>query len=137
MELTITSNKGRGGNTATATPYKAKYEAKKPREASKIGNKDPHAINSTSTKFFFKTKRTVRGLNLGDSKRLTLKEMQAKEYPFFKSDIPEMFEELPKAKLIELPEPKRLEEAYQSTEPDYCKYHRVLGHPMEKCFFKE
>ncbi|GAA0163119.1 hypothetical protein LIER_39527 [Lithospermum erythrorhizon] len=71
-------------------------------------------------------------------KRLTLKEMQAKEYPFFESDIHGMFEELLKAKLIELPEPKRLEESNRSTEPDYCKYHQVLRHSIEKCFvFKE
>ncbi|GAA0175803.1 hypothetical protein LIER_41979 [Lithospermum erythrorhizon] len=49
-----------------------------------------------------------------------------------------MFEELLKAMLIELLEPKCLEEANRSTENDYYKYHRVLGHPIEKCFiFKE
>ncbi|GAA0138742.1 hypothetical protein LIER_42549 [Lithospermum erythrorhizon] len=49
-----------------------------------------------------------------------------------------MFEELLKAKPIELPEPKRPEEMNRSMEPDYYKYHRVLGHPLEKCFvFKE
>ncbi|GAA0141576.1 hypothetical protein LIER_02693 [Lithospermum erythrorhizon] len=49
-----------------------------------------------------------------------------------------MLEELLKAKLIELPEPKSLEEANRSIEPDYCKYHRVLGLSIEKCFiFKE
>ncbi|GAA0144320.1 hypothetical protein LIER_04802 [Lithospermum erythrorhizon] len=43
-----------------------------------------------------------------------------------------------KAKLIKLPEPKCPEEANRSTEKDYCKYHIVLGHPIEKCFiFKE
>ncbi|GAA0153612.1 hypothetical protein LIER_11810 [Lithospermum erythrorhizon] len=93
------------------------------REASQIEKKDAHAITSKSTKFYFKTKRTEGGLNLGDSKRLTLKEMPAKEYPFFESDIPGMFEELLKEKLIKLREPK---------------YIWVLGYPIEKCFvFKE
>ncbi|GAA0166762.1 hypothetical protein LIER_21847 [Lithospermum erythrorhizon] len=107
MELTIAANKGRSATTATITPYKAKYEVKRPREASKMEKKEAHAITSKSTKFSFKTKRTEGGLNLGESKRLSLKEMQAKEYPFFESDIPGMFEELLEAKLIELTEPKR------------------------------
>ncbi|GAA0146005.1 hypothetical protein LIER_06056 [Lithospermum erythrorhizon] len=138
MELSIIANKGKGVSIAAVTPYKAKYEAKRPREASKTEKKDAHTITSTSIKFYFKTKRTEGGLNLGDSKCLTLKEMQAKEYPFFESDIPRIFEELLKAKLIELLEPKRPEEASRSTEPNYCKYYRVVGHPIEKCFvFKE
>ncbi|GAA0158685.1 hypothetical protein LIER_15643 [Lithospermum erythrorhizon] len=138
MELSIAATKVRGAGTAAATPYKAKCEAKKPREASKVEKKDVHTITSKSTKFSFKTKRTEGGLNLGDSKRLTMKEMQAKEYPFFESDIPRIFEELLKAKMIKLPKAKRLEEAKRSTEPNYCKYHRILGHPIKKCFvFKE
>ncbi|GAA0169277.1 hypothetical protein LIER_23800 [Lithospermum erythrorhizon] len=49
-----------------------------------------------------------------------------------------MYKELLKDKLIELRGPKRPEEMNRSTEPEYCKYHRVLGHPLEKCFaFKE
>ncbi|GAA0167453.1 hypothetical protein LIER_22384 [Lithospermum erythrorhizon] len=76
----------------------------------KSKRRNAHAITSKSTKFSFKTKRTGGGLNLRDKKRLTLKEMQAKEYPFFESDIPGMFEELLKAKLIELPKPKSQEE---------------------------
>ncbi|KAG8380602.1 hypothetical protein BUALT_Bualt06G0032700 [Buddleja alternifolia] len=37
-------------------------------------------------------------------------------------------------KLIELPEPKRPEEAGKVNDPKYCKYHRVVSHPIEKCF---
>ncbi|GAA0138458.1 hypothetical protein LIER_00204 [Lithospermum erythrorhizon] len=49
-----------------------------------------------------------------------------------------MFAELLKIKLIELLESKRPEEVNRSTEPNYCMYHRILGHPIEKCFiFKE
>ncbi|GAA0157537.1 hypothetical protein LIER_14787 [Lithospermum erythrorhizon] len=49
-----------------------------------------------------------------------------------------MFDELMKAKLIELPESKRPEEVNRSTEPNFYKYHRTLGHPIEKWFiFKE
>ncbi|GAA0167080.1 hypothetical protein LIER_22093 [Lithospermum erythrorhizon] len=136
MEVTIGANKGKGTNTSTTTPYKAKYETKKPKDTSKVEKKDAYVVTSKSTKFSFKTKRTEGGLNLGDKKRLTLNEMQAKEYPFFESDILDMFEKLLKAKLIELLEPKRLEEANRRIEPDYCRYHRV--HPIENCFvFKE
>ncbi|GAA0162634.1 hypothetical protein LIER_18678 [Lithospermum erythrorhizon] len=34
MELTIVANKGKGASTTAGTSYKAKYKAKKPREAS-------------------------------------------------------------------------------------------------------
>ncbi|GAA0156377.1 hypothetical protein LIER_13890 [Lithospermum erythrorhizon] len=60
--------------------------------------------------------------------------MQEKEYPVLDSDIPAMFDELVKAKLIEFFESKRPEEASRSMEPNFCKYHRILGHPIEKCF---
>ncbi|GAA0163360.1 hypothetical protein LIER_19245 [Lithospermum erythrorhizon] len=115
MELTIAANKGKGANTAAIAPYKAKYDAKRPGGASKIEKKDARAITSKSTKFSFKTKRTKGGLDLGDNKRLTLKEMQTKEYPFFESDILGMFEKLLNEKLIELPEPNHPEEANRST----------------------
>ncbi|GAA0154129.1 hypothetical protein LIER_37806 [Lithospermum erythrorhizon] len=131
MEQTIAANKGKDAITTKVTPYKAKYEAKRPREASKIEKKDAHAITSKSTKFSFKTKRREGGLTIGDNKRLTLKEMQAKEYSFFESDIPGMFEELLKAKLIELAEPKHPEEANKGTEPDYY-YDPTKDAPMGK-----
>ncbi|GAA0154940.1 hypothetical protein LIER_12782 [Lithospermum erythrorhizon] len=84
------------------------------------------------------TKTVGGGLDLGKKERLTLKEMQEKDYPFLESDVPSMFDELLKAKFIELPVSKRLEEANRSTEPNFCKYYRILGHPIEKCFiFKE
>ncbi|GAA0155097.1 hypothetical protein LIER_12910 [Lithospermum erythrorhizon] len=78
------------------------------------------------------------GLDLGDKRCLYLKEMQAQEYLFFDTDIPGMFDEQLKAKVIELLEPKHPEKENRSIEPYFCKYHRVLSHPKEKCFiFKE
>ncbi|KAK4383076.1 hypothetical protein Sango_2811400 [Sesamum angolense] len=44
-------------------------------------------------------------------RKLTLKEMQAREYPFLDSDVPEIFDDLLEANLIDLPEMKRPEEA--------------------------
>uniref|UniRef100_A0A6N2N3S7 Retrotransposon gag domain-containing protein n=1 Tax=Salix viminalis TaxID=40686 RepID=A0A6N2N3S7_SALVM len=39
-----------------------------------------------------------------------------------------------RANIIELPEVKRPEEANQVDNPNYCKYHRLISHPVEKCF---
>ena len=67
-------------------------------------------------------------------KRPTLQEMQEKQYPFPDFDISEMLDYLLKFKLIELLEMKRPEEADQTNNPKYCKYHRLTGHPIERCF---
>ncbi|PIN12542.1 hypothetical protein CDL12_14847 [Handroanthus impetiginosus] len=68
----------------------------------------------------------------------TLKEMQKKEYPFPDSNVPHIFDELLARKLIKLPQPKRPEEVGKTNDPKYCKYHRVVSHPIEKCFvFKD
>ena len=50
--------------------------------------------------------------------------MQEKQYPFPDFDISEMLDYLLKLKLIELPEMKQPEEADQTNNPKYCKYHR-------------
>ena len=61
--------------------------------------------------------------------KVSLKERQEKKYPFSS-----MLDELLKSKLLQLPELKRPEEANQVNDPNYCKYHRLISHPMEKCF---
>ena len=45
-----------------------------------------------------------------------------------------MLDELLKSKLIQLSELKRPEEANRVNDPNYCKYHRLISHPVEKCF---
>ena len=67
-------------------------------------------------------------------RRPTLQEMQENQYPFPDSDISKMLDHLLELKLIELPEMKRLKEADQINDPKYCKYHRLIGHPIEQCF---
>ncbi|KAK4573414.1 hypothetical protein RGQ29_031397, partial [Quercus rubra] len=62
------------------------------------------------------------------------RQMQEKKYPFPDSDISEMLDYLLKFKLIELLEMKRPEEADQINNPKYCKYHRLTGHPIKRCF---
>ncbi|KAA0061141.1 ty3-gypsy retrotransposon protein [Cucumis melo var. makuwa] len=46
----------------------------------------------------------------------------------------DMLEELIEKQLIQLPECKRPEHAGKVDDPNYCKYHRVISHPVEKCF---
>ncbi|KAL0294125.1 UNVERIFIED_CONTAM: hypothetical protein Sangu_3224600 [Sesamum angustifolium] len=71
-------------------------------------------------------------------RKLTLKEMQAREYPFLDSDVPRIFDDLLEANLIDLPEIKRPEEAERKDDPKYCKYHRLIGHAIQDCFvFKD
>lgn len=65
---------------------------------------------------------------------LTLEEMEEKTYLFLDSDVASMFEELLKMKFIELPEMKRPNEASMVNDPNYCKYYRLLGHPIERYF---
>ncbi|CAA0821924.1 Unknown protein, partial [Striga hermonthica] len=71
-------------------------------------------------------------------RKLTLKKMQAKQYPFLDSDVCGIFDDLIQEQLIELPEMKRPEEAEQVDNPKYCKYHRLVSHSIEDCFvFKD
>ncbi|KAA0041668.1 retrotransposon gag protein [Cucumis melo var. makuwa] len=45
-----------------------------------------------------------------------------------------MLEQLLENQLIQLPECKQPEQAGKVDDPNYCKYHRVISHPVEKCF---
>ncbi|OMO88380.1 hypothetical protein COLO4_20280 [Corchorus olitorius] len=49
-------------------------------------------------------------------------------------DVASMLDELLKSKVIALPEMKRPEESGKVDDPNYCKYHRLVSHPVEKCF---
>ena len=84
-------------------------------------SKQAQEVKSTPTK------------NKGKAK-VTLKERQEKKYPFPDSDIASILEELLKTKLIQLPEMKWPEEAYQVNDSNYHKYHRLVSHRVEKCF---
>ena len=54
------------------------------------------------------------------------------------SKVSEIFDELLKLKLIDLPEMKRPDEDGKADDPNYCKYHRLVKHPLENCFvFKD
>ena len=55
-------------------------------------------------------------------------------YPFFDFDVPSMLEDLLQKKVIKLSECKRLEEMGCINDPNNFHYHRIVNHPMEKCF---
>ncbi|TYK00107.1 ty3-gypsy retrotransposon protein [Cucumis melo var. makuwa] len=93
-------------------------------------------VQETPLKSFSKRKETKHKRNYdGDEKRRpTLRERQKKVYPFPDSDVADMLEQLIEKQLIQFPECKRLEQAGKVDDPNYCKYHRVISHPVEKCF---
>jgi len=43
-----------------------------------------------------------------------------------------MLDDLLEKGVIQLQEKKRLEEVGRTTDPKYCRYHRVVSHPLEK-----
>ncbi|KAA0064819.1 retrotransposon gag protein [Cucumis melo var. makuwa] len=93
-------------------------------------------VQETPLKSFSKRKETKHKRNHdGDEKRRpTLRERQKKVYPFPDSDVADMLEQLIEKQLIQLRECKRPEQAGKVDDPNYCKYHRVISHPVEKCF---
>ena len=54
------------------------------------------------------------------------------EYPCSELDVQKMLHKLLEKGLIELPESKRPEEVERTDHPNYCEYHRIIGHPIEK-----
>ncbi|GAA0155680.1 hypothetical protein LIER_13358 [Lithospermum erythrorhizon] len=89
MKLTIAANKERGMSTSTSMLYNAKSKDADLEEPYK---EDVHVTTFKSTKSSFKTKRTQGDTKYEIRSRQTLKEMQAKEYPFFDSDVPTILE---------------------------------------------
>ncbi|KAG9444918.1 hypothetical protein H6P81_016258 [Aristolochia fimbriata] len=50
------------------------------------------------------------------------------------SDVPGMLEQLLKKNMMQLLEAKRPKDVGKNSDPNYCKYHSLVGHPTEKCF---
>ncbi|KAM2250857.1 hypothetical protein ACFX1S_005566 [Malus domestica] len=67
-------------------------------------------------------------------RRRTLKELEEKIYPFPDSDVVAMLDDLLDKKVISLPECRRPEEMNHTDNLRYCKFHRFISHPTEKCF---
>ncbi|XP_031131677.1 uncharacterized protein LOC116033061 [Ipomoea triloba] len=140
MELSI---EARGGLDVLNMPNSSKAPAK---QEFKRGNKpfpkqekkEAMTVKATPMTVFTKANERPRSRpSAGSSRggrRPTLVERQEKTYPFLDSDVSPMFDELLKLRLIELPEMRRPDEASRVNDPNYCKYHRLLGHSIEQCF---
>ena len=63
-----------------------------------------------------------------------LEGIREKKYHFPNSDVPSMLEDLLQKKVTKLPKYKHLEEMGHVNDPNYCHYHRIVSHPVEKCF---
>ncbi|KAL0281863.1 UNVERIFIED_CONTAM: hypothetical protein Sangu_2985500 [Sesamum angustifolium] len=142
MELSMMASGVEGPPIQELRRNKEKQEVKKGgKPFSRAPSKESMAVNVA-----FKLKSTAKD-NVAPrnnvpyerpQRKLTLKEMQAREYSFLDSDVPGIFDDLLEANLIDLPEMKRPEEAEQKDDPKYCKYHCLVGHPIQDCFvFKD
>ncbi|KAL0358191.1 UNVERIFIED_CONTAM: hypothetical protein Scaly_1504800 [Sesamum calycinum] len=142
MELSMIASGVEGPPVQELRRNKEKQEVKKGgKPFSKAPSKESMAVNVAPFKLKSAAKDNVAPRNNvpyeRPQRKLTLKEMQAREYPFLDSDVPGIFDDLLEANLIDLPE-KRPEEAEQKDDPKYCKYHRLVGHAIQDCFvFKD
>ncbi|KAA0055462.1 retrotransposon gag protein [Cucumis melo var. makuwa] len=93
-------------------------------------------VQETPLKSFSKRKeiKHERNHDGNEKRRPTLRERQKKVYLFPDSDVADMLEQLIKKQLIQLLECKRPEQAGKVDDPNYCKYHWVISHSVEKCF---
>lgn len=74
----------------------------------------------------------------GGRQRSSLQELLRKQYIFKRELIKDMFNELMDHHALNLPEPRRPEQANMTNNPLYCPYHRYVGHVIEDCIsFKE
>ncbi|KAL0292820.1 UNVERIFIED_CONTAM: hypothetical protein Sradi_6971000, partial [Sesamum radiatum] len=143
MELSMIASGVEGPPVQEFRRNKEKQEVKKGgKPFSKAPSKESMAVNVAPFKLKSAAKDNVAPRNNvpyeRPQRKLTLKEMQAREYPFLDSDVPGIFDDLLEANLIDLPEMKRPEEAEQKDDPKYCKYHRLVGHAIQDCFvFKD
>ncbi|KAM1769055.1 hypothetical protein ACFX12_046941 [Malus domestica] len=111
---------------------------KKPAKEAFTVNTAPIKASSAPIKISSKTKANEikRGKlpRTQDRYKSTLKELEQNAYPFPDSDMDTMLDDLLEKKVIELPECKRPEEINRVNGPRYCKYHRIVSHPIGKCF---
>ena len=139
MELSIATNGNQGPPVQEPRKFGIKPEIRKVvKPAGKTEAKESMAVVAKPLKFSAKPKKNETARSdvnqMKERRRMTLKEMQEKEYPFPDVEVPGMLEELLRLKLIELPEMKRPEEAEKFNDPNYCMYHRLVSHPTQRCF---
>ncbi|KAL0307198.1 UNVERIFIED_CONTAM: hypothetical protein Sradi_6137100 [Sesamum radiatum] len=111
MELSMIASGVEGPPVQELRRNKEKQERKKGgKPFSKAPNKESMAVNVTPFKLKSTAKDNVAPRNNvpyeRPQRKLTLKEMQAREYPFLDSDVPMIFDDLLEANLIDLLEMK-------------------------------
>ena len=136
MELSISSH----GNTRPPILEEKKEirEIWKNDRNAKSNIKDSMNVNSTlvkiSTRNVKANEKRPEGGQRHKMHRSSLKGWEQKVYPFPDANMPEMLEQLFKLKLFELLKCKRLEDIGKVDDPNYCKCHRIISHPIQKCF---
>jgi len=61
-----------------------------------------------------------------------------KQYSFKDEHVALLFKLLNKSNRLKLPRARRPEEVGKTDNPNYCLYHRMLGHPTKSCYvFKD
>ena len=138
MELSIASR----GSTNPPIPEENRREVRRNDRNAKVSLKDPMVVSTAEIKVPRRgakaNEEQFEGWQKNEVRRLTFKEREQKVYPFPDEDVPNILEQLLQLKLIELPECRRPEDMGKVDDPNYCKYHRIIGHPIQKCFvFKE
>ena len=138
MELSIASH----GSTSPPILEESKKEVRKNDRNAKINLKDPMTINTAKVKVPRRganaNKKWLEGWQKNEVRHLSFKEHEQKVYSFPDEDVPNILGQLLQLKLIELPECRQPEDMGKVDDPNYCKYHCIIGHPIQKCFvFKE
>ncbi|KAG9458562.1 hypothetical protein H6P81_003070 [Aristolochia fimbriata] len=114
-----------------------KKEYKTPsKEALATNIAEPQKISATQNKSTSSSDWKPNANRLASAatrQKFTLKDRQAKTYPFPDSDVPGMLEQLLEKNLLQLPEAKRPEDVGKSSDPNYCKYHRLASPHKVRC----
>ena len=97
---------------------------------------DPMVVNTAEVKVPRRgtNEKRLEGWQKNEVRHLTFKEREQKVYPFPDEDVPNILEQLLQLKLIELSECKWPEDMGKVDDPNYRKYHCIIGHPIQKCF---
>ncbi|KAM1268139.1 hypothetical protein EV2_000521 [Malus domestica] len=97
-------------------------------------------IKTSSAPIKISSKNKVKKINRDEPSRTqdryknTLRELEQKIYLFPNSDMAAMLADLLEKKVIELSKCKCPEEMNRDRNPKYCNYHRIVSHPVGKCF---
>jgi len=62
-----------------------------------------------------------------------LRDSEKNEYSYSEYDAPKILDKLLKKGLVELLESRCPEEIGKSNDSKYCKYHRIISHPIGNC----